>query len=152
MLGQQAALEGESGVAFPLVPACVVDRHGGPDGQFAGQDEVVVVEGERVAEAFEVQGTEDFAPRDERHHEVGVEPGAGQGGGGFGTPGDPPQISAVHVRDEDRVAGGDALGDQAVGAVVGDVPGGVGGTDGFGGAGRLHGERPEPGVPLQRGR
>src|SRR5947209_10722186 len=58
VVGEQAALEGDGGVADALVPAGVVDPDGGAGGQLTGEGEVVLVERQRVAGPDEPQGAE----------------------------------------------------------------------------------------------
>lgn len=142
-MGQEVVLEGEGGVVRVAVPAGVVDAHGGAGGEFAGQHDVVVVERQRVAGAFEVERAEDLAAGDERNGKVGAQPGAAQEVGGGAVAGDARDVLGLYVRDEDRVAGRHGLGDQPVRGVAGNVPGRVGGADGVAGVGGREGQRPE---------
>lgn len=82
--GQQAALEGESGVAGVLVPAGVVDLDRRAGRQLPRQQQVVLAEGLRMVDALEVEGAQHLAARDQRHGQIGVHPGPGQQRGGLG--------------------------------------------------------------------
>ncbi len=127
MAGQQAALQGQRGVARVLVPARVVDLHGRAGGQLPRQQDVVLVEGRRIAGAFEVERAQHLAARDQRHRQIRVQARPAQQHRRLGGAGDARQVLVLHLRHQDRLAGAHAFGDQAVGRVPGDLAGRVGG-------------------------
>lgn len=133
LLGEQAALEGERGVAFPGVEPGVVDAQGGADGQFAGEGEVLLVERPGVDGAVQAEGAEHTAAGDQRGGDIRVHALAQQHPPGVVVPGDPPYVLLRHVRHQDRPGLADALGDQPGGVVAGDLADRVRRVDGVGG-------------------
>ncbi len=140
MTRQQAALQGEGGVAGVLVPAGVVDLERRPDRQLAGEQQIVLAERQRVAGPLEVQGAEHLAPRDQRHGQIGVHAGPAQQFGRLGRAGDPRQVRVRHPLHPDRPPRAHALGDQAVRPVPGDLAGRVGRPQRLGRVVGVHGQ------------
>ncbi|CAK7283004.1 hypothetical protein SGPA1_20979 [Streptomyces misionensis JCM 4497] len=147
---QQAALQGLGGAAGVVVEYGVVDAQRGARGEFAGQGEVVLVEGCGVAGAGQAHDADALAAGDQRDGDVGVHPGLGEQPGGVGIGGDPAHLAALQVGDQQRTAVADALGRRMVRVVDGEPAGRHERPDGVGRVGGLHRERAEQRRPLVR--
>ncbi len=121
----------------------VVDAHRGTVGQLDCQYCVVLVEGQGVAGAFEFQDAEHYSAGAQWHCQVGVDASAGQERGSLGIAGYAGQVPLVHMTYQDGFTGVDALRDQTVCGVGGQVAFLVADAGGLGGVGRGQGEGAE---------